>query len=382
MKVFLLGGYAQDGWVSVNRYQEELLPELQKMPGPDRLEARLVSPQPGRLVERLASMEGVGRTLGSYWTRFVVYPRQLPRAPGAIFHLMDQSLSFLLPHLDPSRTVVTCHDLLHFPLRERLRAVSRWPWASERLYRFCVGRLPECAAVIAVSERTRLDAIRYLGCDPTQVHVVHAGVPSAFLKPVDRARVEELRRDLNLVPGQPVLIHVGVPTLYKNVEGLIRSAAALQRTLGRNFTLLRVGPPLHAVQRRLAQELGVRSRIREVGFQSDDRLPLFYRLADVLVFPSLYEGFGFPPLEAMACGVPVIVSDRGALPEVAAEAALRVNPEDPEAIAAAVRRVLEDDTLKKELRARGLEHSRRFRWENHAREVAAVYRRVEQAHGS
>ena len=378
MKVLLIGGYAGDGWISIARYQRELLRGLQNLAGEQTLEAVSIHPEPGPWVDRLSSSGPVGRHLASYWTRFFVYPRQIPQSPGVIYHLMDQSLSYLVRVLPPDRTVVTCHDLLRFPLLQQMRRRSPWPWASDRLYRYCVGGLPDCAAIISVSQRNKEDAVRYLGCDPNRIHVAHEGTSSAFRNPVDPDRLSRFRSELNLPAGQ-VLIHVGVPTLYKNVEGLLRGVAVLRQRFRKPFCLLRVGPFLNAAQRRLASELGITPLIREVGTHQDDTLPLLYHLSDCLVFPSLYEGFGLPPLEAMACGVPVITSDRGSLPEVVGEAALQVNPEDPDALADAMQRVLEDSSLRQTLRARGLERCRRFSWEDHARKTAAVYRTMEQA---
>ena len=381
MKVLLLGGYRGDGWISIGRYQRELLGGLRKLEGDQAVETSSLHPEPGPWMDRLSSSGILGRHLASYWTRFVFYPRQIRPAPGVIYHLMDQSLSYLVGVLPPDRTVVTCHDLLRFPLIQQMRRGSPWPWASDRLYRYCVGRLPDCAAIIAVSQRNKEDAVRYLGCDPNRIHVANEGASSAFWNPVDPDRLNRYRSELNLPAGQ-VLIHVGVPTVYKNVEGLLRGVAVLRRRFRKPFCLLRVGPLLNDAQRQLASQLGVSSLIKEVGTHHDDTLPLLYHLSDCLVFPSLYEGFGLPPLEAMACGVPVITSDRGSLPEVVADAALKVNPEDPNALADAMQRVLEDPSLRQALRARGLERCRQFSWEEHARKTAAVYRAVEQGcHG-
>ena len=377
MKVLLIGGYAGDGWISIGRYQRELSAGLKKLTGDQAVETVSVHPNPGGWVDRLSSSGSIGRHAASYWTRFAVYPKQIPQSSGVIYHLMDQSLSYLVRVLPPERTVVTCHDLLRFPLLQKMRRGSPWPWASDRLYRYCVGRLPDCAAVISVSQRNKEDAIRYLGCRPERIHVAHEGASSAFWNPVDPERLSRFRSELNLPAGQ-VIIHVGVATLYKNVEGLLRGVAALRQRFQKPFCLLRVGPLLNARQRRLASSLGVAPLIKEVGVHQDDTLPLLYHLSDCLVFPSLYEGFGLPPLEAMACGVPVITSDRGSLPEVVGDAALKVNPEDPAALADAMQRVLEDPGLRQSMRARGLERCRQFSWEEHARKTAAVYRAVEQ----
>ncbi|MBI3317978.1 MAG: glycosyltransferase family 4 protein [Candidatus Omnitrophica bacterium] len=376
LQVVMLGGYAGDGWISIGRYQRELsrgLEALSQIEEPIALTA--VAPRPPSWVDRLSSSGPAGARVASYWSRFVVYPRQIPHSPGAVYHLVDQSLSYLVNYLDPARTVITCHDLLHFPLWDRRRQGSPWPWVSDRLYRFCVRKLPACAAIIAVSQRNKEDAIRYLGCDPRRIKVIYEGVSPAFSNPPDPGQLASLRAQLKL-PAGPLLLHVGVPTFYKNIDGLLLALAELRRRLREPVTLLRVGPGLTPVQRRLAGRLGLTEAVREVGVHGDDTLPALNHLADCLVFPSLYEGFGFPPLEAMACGLPVVASNRGSLPEILRGAALLVDPEDPGAIAQAVQRVLEDADLRQELRRRGFEHSRGFRWERAAEQTLAVYRSV------
>ena len=375
LRVILLGGYAGDGWISIGRYQKELARTLQALPGEPRLELTSWVPDPGPVFNGLRSAGPLGAKAASYWSQFVVYPRHLSSVSGDIYHFVNQSLSHLLGKLDPSRTVITCHDLLHFPLWRQRRRQSPWPWATDRFYRFCVGQMARCARVIAVSQKNKEDAVKYLGCDPARITVVHEGVSPAFRAAPDPRRVEELRAALKLPPG-PVLLHVGVPVFYKNMEGLFRALAELRHRLRCPATLLRAGPPLTRSQEQLAQTLGIADAVREMGFQDDRTLTLLYRLADCFVFPSLYEGFGFPPLEAMACGLPVVASDRGSLPEILGDAALLVDPENPLAIAKAAQRVLEDPALRERLRARGLERSKPFSWERCAEETLEVYRQV------
>ncbi len=373
MKVLFLEGYSKDGWISIGRYQRELMRHLAALDREIPLDLSSVTPEPGPLANRLADAGPIGRRLASYWSRFWVYPRRIRRSKADVYHLVDQSLSYLVRYLDAARTVVTCHDLLHFPLRRQFKRQAAIPFLEDSLYRLCVAGLPKCRAIIAVSECNKRDAIRYLNCKPERIRVVYEAASPVFFRPPEPDRVAALRR-LFKIPDHTLLIHVGVCALYKNLEGLIRSLAPLKRRLGRPFTLIRVGPALLSPQRRLAQKLGVADLIREVGVHGDDTLPSWYRMADCLIFPSLYEGFGLPPLEAMACGTPVVSSPRGSLPEILGEAALWVDPEDPAEIASGIRKILEDQPLREDLRRRGLARAQQFSWEKNARETLAVYR--------
>ena len=376
LKIALLGGYAGDGLLSINRYQRELARELGALNGSSgSIEVTPFTPNPAAWVNRWSSTGPIGARMASYWTRFVVYPRQLPRSDDAIYHLLDQSLSYLVKWLDPARTVVTCHDILHFPLWRERRRTSPLPWFSDRLYRFCVGGIPKCAAVVADSNNTKGDLVRYLGCDPNRIKVVYGGISPEFFQPMNPERLADIRLQLNLPDGF-VLLHVGATSFYKNIEGLLQAFALLRRRVRFPVTLVRAGSVFTRAQRLLAARLGVTGSVREIGIQNDEMLVQLNHLADCFVFPSLYEGFGFPPLEAMACGTPVVASNRGSLPEILGEAALLVDPGKPEEIAEALRRILEEKDLKARLREQGLQRAHSFPWDRTARELAAVYRGI------
>jgi glycosyltransferase involved in cell wall biosynthesis len=158
---------------------------------------------------------------------------------------------------------------------------------------------------------------------------------------------------------------------------LLHAFAQIRRSaVGRTAVLVKAGKPLSPEQSALAASLGVLQHVREVGLLDQENLQAAYWAADALVFPSLWEGFGWPPLEAMASGTPVIASARGALAEVVGDAAEVINPDDPKNIAAAIERVLSDTGLRQDLTARGLERARIFTWERAGRELIEVYREV------
>jgi glycosyltransferase involved in cell wall biosynthesis len=175
----------------------------------------------------------------------------------------------------------------------------------------------------------------------------------------------------------PYILYVGSLEKRKNLPRLLQAYARLRQDLP-GWKLVIVGarkwksaPIFDTLSR-----LGLEPYVHFTGFVEEDDLPALYNGADLFCFPSLYEGFGLPVLEAMACGTPVVTSSTSSLPEVAGEAALLVDPYDVEAIAAAMRRVLSDPELAQDLRARGLARAAQFTWERTARETIAVYERV------
>jgi len=229
-------------------------------------------------------------------------------------------------------------------------------------------------AVITDSQVSRADIVHYLKVSPDKVTVIYPGV-SSTCHPMPAAEAAEVGRRHGLPASY--LLYLGSVEKRKNVHGLLR-AYALLRQRGESRPLVVAG-----IQRsnasglpRLVQELDLQGHVLFAGYVPDADLPAVYSGADLFVFPSLYEGFGLPPLEAMACGTPVVCSDAGSLPEVVGDAAVMVDPKDTEALAEAMYRVLADRELREELRQKGLARARQFTWEKAARETVAVYRKV------
>ena len=265
--------------------------------------------------------------------------------------------------------VVTFHDLTFFLLPER------YP-PTRRIYFQTVTRLSALVAdaVLTPSEAVRQDAVRILRLPPRRVIVTPEAAGPAF-GPQDAGSVEAVRRRYGL--EEPFLLSVGSLEPGKNRDRLLRALARL-RARGLEHTLAIVGQRAwrHEGEAPLARRLGLADSVRFLGYVPPADLPALYSGADLFVFPSLYEGFGLPALEALACGTPVVASNVSALPEVVGDAALQVNPLDTEALAGAMERVLRDDGLRLDLRERGLQRAREFSWERTARETLAVYEQV------
>lgn len=262
--------------------------------------------------------------------------------------------------------VVTFHDLTFFLLPER------YP-TTRRLYFQTVTRLSALVAdaVITPSEAVRQDAVRILRLPPRRVIVTPEAAGPAF-GPQDTGAVEAVRRRYGL--EEPFLLSVGSLEPGKNRERLLQALVRL-RARGLEHTLAIVGQRAwrYEGEAPLARRLGLADSVRFLGYVPPADLPALYSGADLFVFPSLYEGFGLPALEALACGTPVVASNVSALPEVVGDAALQVDPLDTEALAGAMESVLRDDGLRVDLRERGLRRAREFSWERTARETLAVY---------
>jgi glycosyltransferase involved in cell wall biosynthesis len=198
--------------------------------------------------------------------------------------------------------------------------------------------------------------------------VIAPGLNQPFFP--DAARGAETRRRLELGDG-PLVLHIG-RTFYKNIPGVLRVVAAL-RAQGIPAKLVRTGRPLAGSESELAERLGIADAVVELRGVPDGELPALYNAVDLLLFPSLYEGFGWPPLEAMASGTPVVCSRAGSLGDVVADAALTADPENIEALTWHAGTILSDERLRRALIERGLAHARQFSWERTAAELVDVY---------
>ncbi len=310
-------------------------------------------------------------TFDSYLGRFIVYPRLARSLRADVFHVVDHGQAYLVPSLDPARTAVTCHDLILLAVAAgRVRAEFD-PLLATRILRKSLERMKQARCIIAVSERTRQDLADLVGLDPERVDVIHSGLNHPFSPAPERR--EEIRRALGL-PAGPLVLHVGQTGFYKNLPGVFRVVARL-RAQGLAVTLVRGGRFMSPAQRALAESLGLGGALIALGPLPAERLADLYRACDVLLFPSLYEGFGWPPLEAMASGLPVVCSRAGSLGEVVGDAALTAEPEDVTTLADHVATVLARPPVAERLRRLGLERAASFDWNRTAEQVRDAYRR-------
>ncbi len=287
-------------------------------------------------------------------------------------HRLDllHSPDFIPPLRGGRRSVVTVHDLTFLRQPQFLTADSR------RYYHGQIKRaVRQADAISADSQATKDDLVNLLSVPPEKVRVIHLGLDPVY-RPLAGEEVVSALTRLNLPRGY--ILFVGTFEPRKNVPGLLRAYALLRRQWSDAPPLVLVGHRgwLFGEAAALARELGVEPHVRWLENLPSADLPAVYNGASVLTLVSHYEGFGFPVLEAMGCGVPCVIADRASLPEIAGDAALKVNPDDADAIADALRQALTDSALHELLQQKGLERARRFTWEKTARETLALYERV------
>jgi glycosyltransferase involved in cell wall biosynthesis len=277
------------------------------------------------------------------------------------------------------RLIVTIHDVM-FLLPDSLLEASRV--LRQRLgnfYRKTVALLTAGRAerVITVSEFSKREIAEHLGIPSNRIRVVHEGVDAEFDSMVERAT---LTRELGCddLFDSPFVFVLGSGDPRKNTLGVIRAYASIYRDLPEKEKLVIAGLRDWRSSRayKLAREMGIETKVRFASYVSEATLVWLYRNARCFVYPSKYEGFGFPVLEAMACGTPVITSNCTSIPEIAGDAAILVDPRSSESISGALVRLLQDEVLRSELIRKGRERVLNFGWENTVQNTLAVYESV------
>jgi len=300
----------------------------------------------------------------------VSIPLKLRRLGADLLH----SPHYVRPLLCPVPSVVTIHDCIHLLFPQYLPNRMAFRYA-----RFVMGNaIRKSALVFTVSEASRADILRfYPATDPHKVHVVPNAIDAELLEDPGPEETERVRERYQ-IRGRFVLFAGNVKP-HKNLERLIRAFARVRGQEGNeDLRLVLLGDDVgrYASLRRTADEAGVRQDVRFFGFVPHQTLAALYRMATVFAFPSLYEGFGLPPLEAMACGTPVVTSRISSLPEVVGDGALLVDPYSEEEIAVGITRVLDDEDLRRRLIERGLERAASFSWERSVRQIHTGYWRA------
>jgi glycosyltransferase involved in cell wall biosynthesis len=351
----------------ITRYTRHLLQELAKLNHRDEFiifqHRRHRTPLIEQANFRRATLFAPVHTHIEQW----MLPLELIRFSLDLLHSTD----FIPPLYTTVPTVITVHDL----------AFLHWPHFLTKDSAAYYGQIDRAVRhaqhIIVPSESTKQDLTAMLGVPPVKISVIYEAADELFVPlPFEKTRAEVMQKY-----GLPAsfILFVGTIEPRKNVDGLIRAFHHLRHKYGVNDTALVIAGGsgwLYEETLALIRELELEKQVFLVGRVVDAELHKLYVSARCHVHAAHYEGFGLPPLEAMACGTPTIVSNVSSLPEVVGDAALLVNPSNWEEIAVAIHRLLSDDALHAELREKGLQRARHFSWESAARRTMEVYQFV------
>jgi glycosyltransferase involved in cell wall biosynthesis len=295
-------------------------------------------------------------------------PFALRREGVTLFHAPH----YVLPPLVTCRSVVTIHDCIHLMFPQYLP--SRLALTYARTSITLASR--RATRVLTVSESSKRDILRFVDVPSDKIDVIYNAYDERFGVEPREEDVVRVRERYQL--HDEFVLYAGNVKPHKNLERLIEAFDLVRKRGLEHLKLVLIGDEIsrYAALRRAVHSHQLHKYVRFLGYLPEETLAVMYRLAGVFVFPSLYEGFGLPPLEAMASGTPVVTSNVSSLPEVAGDAAVLVDPYRPEAIADGIERVLCDETLRRDLRATGLARAQQFSWEASVSRVREIYGEV------
>jgi len=294
------------------------------------------------------------------------------------FHLILENIDvfhsphFVLPLLYPSKSVVTIHDLTPIIFPEELTSKKARIYYRGMLFL----AIKKANKIIAVSNYTKKDIVNIFGISPGKIEVVYEGVNDCYRPIKDKRILDHIKKKFGI--DREFLLYVGLSKPHKNLVRLIKAFKILRKNIRLDLKLVIAGKidPRYPEVRKIVDKLGLREDVIFTDFVSDQDLVLLYNAAKAFVFPSLYEGFGLPPLEAMACGTPVVSSKVASLAEVLGDAAVVFHPLDIHDMADKVYQVVSDENLRKQLSEKGIRWVKRFSWEKCARETLKIYEKV------
>jgi glycosyltransferase involved in cell wall biosynthesis len=308
-----------------------------------------------------------------YYERFWRYPKFVQHQEADIVHVVepcDANIAYWLRNTNRP-VVVTCHDLANFYYPDNLQGSVQLPIVSRRAWIYSVKGIRYADRIIAVSSATAKDTTEILNIDPSRITVIPNAVEAVF-QPLPKSEVAAFRQQQGIAPETLCLLNVGSNHPRKNIGTILKAIAILKdKELPIHF--YKAGADFTAEQKQFIQTQGLEHSVRYVGKPDKSTLVQLYNAADILVAPSLYEGFGITLLEALACGTPVITSNTSAMPEVVGDAGILVVPTSADEIAAAVARLYHDPTYYQEIVTCSLARAQAFTWEKTAEKVAEVY---------
>lgn len=313
----------------------------------------------------------------NYYTRFIEYPRRLKKhySNADIFHIIDHGYSHLAYSLNNRKVVITCHDLIPLKNSKKEFGVTSISKIALTAFRYSIQGLKKADKIIANSETTKKDIIKHFQINEDKIKVVYLGVDENFKKIENQVLLAAFKNKYGISNGKKIL-HVGVNYAYKNIEGILKSLAILNNSMKTNVSLIKVGTDFTDAQKKLIRELNLTDRVIYLGILPDEEMPLVYNICDILVYPSFYEGFCLPVVEAFACCLPVITSGAGSIPEVAGDSTVTINPFNEKELADAIKRLLNDEILGATLKNKGLNRSKLFSWIKTAEQTLNVYKEV------
>lgn len=306
---------------------------------------------------------------GMRLARYLFYPLQFPRSRRSVVHILDHGYAHVLYSSKIKNAVVTVTDLI--PV---LWWKGRFPGLAKKniplTVLYSLRALKRAKHIITISASTKTDLVELIGCDPQKISVIYPGVDPIF-RPYESSQKLMARQRLFGAEQRKIILITG-SQFYKNHETALKTVRSLLAQGSANICLAKTGNP-NPAWLALVKKYGLQDQVINLGFIPRDQMTDLYNAVDLLMFPSFYEGFGWPPLEAMACGTPAVTSNAASLSEVMETLDTTCDPFDVEGFAGKILRLLSNDNYRRAVVLQGLARSAKFNWDDAASQVLSLY---------
>lgn len=311
-----------------------------------------------------------------YWQQYVAYGRTARKVPADLYHVLDHGYGNTVPFFRQRKTVVTFHDALLPNLEKGTIPVKTRPFTAIAAQRYALNCMKKATHIISVSNFSRSELLKHASISPESVTVVHEGVNARFFQEISDHDKRSFRKKWNLPEDTALVLMTGRTDPHKNIEGGLKAFAEFKKRYSMRSALLKTGNPFTEEQRSLIRQFKLEDSVFDLGGMPYADIPAAYHCSAALLFLSFYEGFGFPVLEAMASGIPTVISHCGSLPEIGGDAALFVDPQNSTAAAESLYKAIAEPAFRQQVIEKGKRRAAAFTWEKSARETLQVYRKV------
>ena len=353
----------------IGTYTKNLVLNLLNINSSDRLNVIWTGELPSNIKKDNADIFLISGRHGEFFEKFYL-PNLLNKNNNDLYHIPQNGIGF--PFDSSINTIVTIHDLIPYIMPETVGKGY-----LKRFLRDMPYIISQAAGIITVSEYSKKDILRFFPEFPEEKIFVTPLAANTTFKPLDKNLCKKHIKD-NFKVEDPFILYVGGFSKRKNVKELILAFKHVKPSLNKNYKLIIAGSLRDEgiSLKNFVESEGLSDSIVFTGFIEDSFLPTLYNAADAFVYPSLYEGFGLPPLEAMSCKTPVITSNLTSIPEVTSDAAILINPHNIDELSSALVTLLNNDSLKQNLAEKGYKRSQNFTWNNTAEKTFAAYKKV------